>query len=583
MNRRIIVFAMAVMGGGLSFLIVTSVMQPGLLDLTTPSHSDFYRYFLISEKRWLPSDWLAPRPLMLAFLKIAGVFHQPQLLYLVLAIPALLFVSLCPYVVNRVGLAKSRILPWLIFFIVAFGSPYFHQIRQFDFGGMLSGFFAVMATYLGITALNRKDKNCNLVLGALAFCLASIESKPTYSFALLYLALVGVALFKNRKSILIFGGVLIILTWVFVKDKIFGSPFVASAEALSPYAVVVNPVQNFRVLAFYVFHAFTAPLFFATVLSLVTLAACRNWKSAIIPLGLSISAAAPMALLVNRQWESYSWYSTIAIALLVMIAVDRLLLVVRESIRPKVRVGAILVLVALLASIVAHALTRHPSVEWTLTNQTYNRNVLQAMESIEPMADGRKVLIAGIKGPYHPFKNTAYVTQRYPRIGQFDLLLRKSEEEWNRMSHELTNGVHLEQLEKKDYSLMVVFGADGRIVEKVPSSKFGGLTSMSRDVLLVCGMTVNQDPTTVARIIDCLNDAGEFGRAIDIGRQSISLGERQPWIYYHLSKSYIKIGDAENAHALAIKALSIEPGNKTFQRAAEDARESIKGARSIVN
>lgn len=576
MNLRLGTLVTAAIGAIASFLIVATLMQPGLLDMTTPIHSDFYRYFLLSEKRWLPSDWLAPRPLMLAYLKLVGVVHKTELVFVLLAVPAMMFVSLIPFITNHVGLTRSRVLPWAAFFVVTFGSPYFYQIYQFDYGGMLSGMFASLAVFLGIVALTKNGPHTRYMLSALALALASVESKPTYAIALLYLAFVGVLLFKDRKSIQMVSGVALILLWVFLKDKVLGSPFVADASASSPYAVVINPMQNISVLAFYITHAFTGPLMLVAALSLLTLAAIKEWKLLAITLGLCITASAPMALLVNRQWESYAWYSTVVIALLVLYAVDRVLRMSLEAEHPRVRVAAKLALVLLMLGVCAHALARHPSVDWTLENQSYNRNVLQALALIDSPTDGRKLLMAGIKGPYHPFKNTAYVSKQYPRIGQFDTLLRRAEEPWNRMSNEQTNGVYLDQVEMDNYSLAIVFGHDGRIVQKITSLNLKQMSSNDRDSLLVCGRTVGNDPTAVAQLIECMNHAGEFKRAIEVGQATLGLAEKQYWIYYHLSMSYLGAGNPHDAFKLANKALVAEPGNEVFQRAVKAAKAKIE-------
>lgn len=461
--------------GAICFLIVTNFMQPGSLDMVTPTHSDFYRYFLLSQEPWLPENWLAPRPLMLAYLKIVGIFDQPKALYLSLAAPALLFLVLIPCVANRLELTKSSALSWSLFFFVAFGSPYFYSTYQYDFGGMLSGLFATLAVYSGVLVQKRSnEKGLRFFPLGLMLCLCSVESKPTYSIALLYLSLVGAVLFKNKRSLALFGGVLLILCFTFAKDRFLGSPFLASADEQSPYTVVIDPARNLQVLAFYVSHSFTPPLALAAAASLATLVVCRKWKLAIITLILGMTASAPMALLVNRRWETYAWYSTVITALLIMFAADRLLLLWRKSDKSRTRTAAAFMLVVLWISVLMHAMIRNPGVEWTLRNQAYNRNVLQVLETMEPAAGNGKILIAGLKGPYHAFKNTAYVQQQYPQRGQFDVLLNKSEKEWNRMSsREQTNGVYSDQVKMDAYSSIVVFNDEGRISEVKNSQKEG--------------------------------------------------------------------------------------------------------------
>jgi tetratricopeptide (TPR) repeat protein len=559
-----------------SFIIVSSLIQPGTLDLLTPTHSDFYRYFLLSEVRWLPANWLAPRPLMLAYLKIAGIFHEPRALFFLLCVPALLFVASIPYVATKAGYAKSEILSLAVFFLAAFGSPYFYSTFQFDYGGMLSGLFAMGAIYFGFAALGREDRHYYATLPAILFCLLSVESKPTYSLALLYLGLVAAVLVKGRQSKLLLAGALLVLCWSFIKEKLLGSPFVASSDAPSPYAVVVNPLRNLQTLWFYMVQTFTVPLAVTASLSTLVLLARGEWKLAVVMVLLTASASAPMALLVNRQWASYAWYSTVVIALLAMMATGRLTTTIRSDQRPALKALAALVLLAIVASVTAHAFTRHASVEWTLANQQYNRNVLEALDGVSADDGLGKILIAGIQGPYHPFKNTAFVTLRYPRLGHFDFLLRKGEKEWNQMSHELTNGIYLDNLTPAQYSRIIVFDGLGKIASTLPATELEQLSEQQRSALLVCGTTRLEDPAEIARIIGCLNDAGEYERAQSLGSTYIALGERQPWLYYYLSKSYLATGKAQRAGELLKSALAVEPENPQFKLALSAVEPEIR-------
>lgn len=562
-------YSLTIVGGlaVLFFVLVGLFFQPGEIDLFTPTHSDLYRYLVISDNRWLPANWLSPRLFSIAYLKIAGMIHQPELFFFLLALPALCFVILLPYIVIRTGLSKKGVLPLAAFFFVSFGSPYFYPHFQFDFGGMLSGFFAVLAVGFGFKAVKESDdSSAYWWFMPMLFSMLSVESKPTYSFLLLALAFSGAVFVRGNRSKGLFIGVLFVVCWVFIKDKLLGSPFVASSDAASPYAVVIDPIKNIKLLVFYMKNAFTVPLVLSTLLASIALLIYREWKLLILLAVLIVSASAPMALLVNRSWDTYAWYSTIIIGVLIMVTVSRLLVTFNENRNTRNKLLAATALLLIFIGLIAHALSRHTVVEWTLANQHYNRNVLSALNLISESGE-RKILLAGIQGPYHPLKNTAFVERVFPNVGKFDVLLRKNESVWNDMSHEQTNGIYLDKVNWADYSTVYVFDEKGRVIAKQAADKIVVMPGYKRDLFLYSGQLVDNnfsDPTFVTKAIEILNNNEEYDDSIALGRIAVDLGEKQPWLYYHLARAYQLQGDPKKAVDLLNKALKLEPGNARF-------------------
>jgi hypothetical protein len=567
------------------FIVVVILFQPGELDLISPQHSDYYRYFMASESRWLPTHWLAPRPLSLAYVKIAGIFHRPDILFMLLSLPAMCFIVSLAYVTIKSGLIQGRMLPLVAFYFVSFGSPFFYLIFQFDFGGMLSGFFAVLAISFGLKVVKEKnDSSAYWWSMPMLFTMLSIESKPTYSFSLLLLAFIGSVLIKGYKSKAMFLGVLFILGWVFIKDKLLGSPFVASSSTVSPYAVVINPIKNIQVLAFYMKNAFTLPLFCITLLASMVLLFYRKWKLLGVFVVLAISASIPMALLVNRQWDTYAWYSTVIIGVLIMVAVSHLLVEIDEGRNIKNKALATITLLLISIGLVTHALSQHNTVEWTLSNQHYNRNVLSALNLISNGVGEQKILIAGIQWPYNPFKNTEFINRVFPKIGKFDVLLRKNERVWNEMSHEQTNGIYLDKVNWSDYSTIYIFDKMGHIVAKQTTDNIKSMPQYKQSLLLYCEQlneNGSSDPTSIAKAIECLNNNEEYNDSIALGKIVFDLGEKQPLIYFYLAKSYQATGDTQKAIDLLNKALKLEPGNILFLSTLTENQSKIN--KGIIN
>ena len=568
------------------FVVIAMLFQPGEMDLINPQHSDFFRYFMISESRWLPASWLAPRPLMLAYLKIAGIFHRPEILFMLLALPAMCFVALLAYFVTRSGLTQGGILPLVAFYLVAFGSPFFYPIFQFDYGGMLSGFFAVLAVSFGLKGV----RECNGDSAywwfiPIFFSMLSVESKPTYSFLLLSLAFSGAVFIKGNRSKGLFIGVLITLCWVFIKDKLLGSPFVASSDAASPYAVVIDPIKNIHVLVFYIKNAFTTPLVWSTLLASIVFLVNREWKLLSLFVVLAISASMPMALLVNRQWDTYAWYSTAIIGVFIMVTFGRLLATINDSQNIKHKALAAFTLLLISVSLIAHVCTRNPVVERTLAYQQYNRNVLSAL-NLPNESGGGRILFAGIQGPYHPLRNTAFVERVFPKVGKFDVLLRRNERAWNEMSHEQINGIYLDKVNWADYSTIYVFDENGSMAAKLATDEIAGMAGYKRDLIFFCEQLKKanfSDPSYVVKAIECLNNNEEYGGSIALGENAVDLAEKQPWIYFHLAKSHQAVGETQRAGDLLNRALKIEPSNSLFLSALTENQSKIHKGLSNAN
>jgi hypothetical protein len=553
------------------FILITMLFRPGELDIFTPSHSDLYRYFVISQERWGPGNWLYPRPLMLAYLKLAGLFGKPEALFFIIAAPSVIFVTLVIWTVKKIGLIEYRLVPIFTFSFVVFGSPLFYPHFQYDYGGMLGGIFATMAVVSGWISINNKSKQSEFWWFSPVFLtMLSVESKPNYSFLLLFLALISTVITKSSRSKWLATGVASVLIWVFLKDKIIGSPFVSFNGADSPYSVIINPWLNIQALWFYVKNSFTLPLLFSILAAGATLILAGRIKLLFILLALSVVASMSMALIPNRLWDTYAWYSTVVLGVLVMIASSQVMNDIKQNISLANKLRSIMMLLVIMLGLFAHALIRHPAIEWAITNQHYNANIQSDLKKIK--ADGKdKILLAGIQGPYHPLKNTKYIHSVYPGLSNFDVLLRRSEAAWNQMSHEQSNGIYLSEARIYDYSKIYLFGSDGRQNSVFSLDEVVKLNKMELHLILLCGRYNFNDPTNYAKAIECLNDNEEYENSIKLGREAVNFGDIQPWIYFHLAKAYMATGDNQNSIKLLIQALTKDSDNEIFKKTLSEA------------
>jgi hypothetical protein len=553
----------------LFFVIIGLFFQPGEIDLITPSHSDGYLYLTMANDQWFPARWLSPRPLLYVYLHLIGLIHQLDIFFLLLTLPAFCFLTLLLSLVMKAGLSKQHLLPIAAFFFVSFGSPLFYPHFQLDVGGMLGACFAVLAINSALNAIKEKEgDSVYWWFMPIFFTLLSIESKPNYSFLLLSLAFIGALLVRGYRSKGIFVGVLSVICWVFIKDKLLGSPFLVSSETVSPYAVIIDPVKNIQALGFYIKNSFTTPLVWVCLLASIILLAHREWKLFSLFVILTLSASMPMALLVNRLWDTYAWYSTVIIGVLIMVAVSRLLDTINKKLNTFNKVLAITALFLISIGLMAHAFTQSHTMNWTLTNQHYNRNLMSALNRINTQGE-RKILLVGIHGPYHPLRNSVFMRQAFPNLGNFKVLLRKDELFWND-NIKKTKGIYLEEVNWADYSAIYSFDNDGRTVTRLTPDEIAKMPNDLRIVFLYCDQNIDMkshDATQVAQIIECLNNNNEYDAAISIGTSVGDIGKNQPWLYYHLAKSFQMKGSPITADELLNKALKLEPKNPLFLNA----------------
>lgn len=203
------------------FVSLTVLFRPGYLDIFTPSHSDLYRYYVISQERWVTSSWLYPRPLMIAYLSLVGIFGNYKVVFLAIAIPSIIFMALVVRTVKKIGLVENGPLPIAAFMLVGFGSPMFYPHFQLDYGGMLGGVFAVSAIALGWSAITNNDSQTEFWwFLPLFFAMLSVEAKPNYAFGLLYLSFISIVIANGSRPKWLTAGILFILGWVFLKDKL---------------------------------------------------------------------------------------------------------------------------------------------------------------------------------------------------------------------------------------------------------------------------------------------------------------------------------------------------------------------------
>lgn len=563
LNRIVFVYVITV----LAWIVVSLFIKPGYFDPITPSHSDLFRYVMISQEVWGPNSWVFPRPLMIAYLKIIGITNNQPLFFLLLTLPAVLFVSTLLVTVESLIQRQLTLLSMVAYFAIVFGSPLFLAIAQYDFGGSLAG----ILTCLSIVIFKRLDTQSpekfwlNLVLPVVLFWV-SIETKPTFAISMLgaITALVVVQKF-SRKSIYLLLVALSVVAAVFIKDALLGSKFIQLGNGSDVYTVGIDPVKNISLLAFYIRAGFPDVLLTGLVIVGVILALTGNKTALMAIVFVAIGAAVPMALLINRQWDIYGWYPQVVLALSFAIAIS---LIQEKNRVTTVRSKALMLIIPgllIICSAMLYSFKESNTTTWTVSNQKYAGNILLSMSSLD-FSPGRKYFFANISGPYHPFKNTRYIKSTNMPMTDFDVLIRESERAWNDMSHEQTNGVYISSLDVNEYDTYYVFDSDGRIKQELDQTEIQKLSRLQIEALFLCGVSAKSklDALSISKTIECFNKEGMYDSSIAFFESGQPLNEEFSWLYYHYAQALHYKGKNNEAMESIKKAINAEPNNAVF-------------------
>jgi hypothetical protein len=248
---------------------------------------------------------------------------------------------------------------------------------------------------------------------------------------------------------------------VFLKDKIIGSEFVSS-DSGDVYEVSLNFTKNIFAVAKY-YSAVLTPNFIPG-LALLYLYCFLNKKInvfCLLMLLCSMAAIAPMALIPNRVMDLYSWYIIIFLFAPILVINNS-----RINIFPHYQkyITAVILLFILFGSF-THSKFLPGKTAWIISINEYNSNVMKSLDILKtfsPQLNGRKILVSGLKGPYHAFKNEAFI-ELVSKFDKYTILLRKSERDWNNMSKEMADGSYLDEVELMSFDYYIIYAKDGTI------------------------------------------------------------------------------------------------------------------------
>lgn len=535
------------------------LLFPGFLDPAAPSHDDLYRYFLISQAKWEATDWLTPRPLMIVFLHLlGGIIKTPTALWAVLSFTSVFFIATLLRFVERFFTAKLPPINIFFYALLIFSLPSSWEIHQLDYGGMLSGILCVVGLTVFATRLRtRAEADASLFIGPFLIYWLALETKPTFSILILAVSIVFAAHRRDTISTVAMVAVLLISVLVFLKDKFLHSPFVGAAGA-GVYEVRISFSHNCSALTKYLTAAVPYP--FLPGLSIIYAIGVINkrtrWITCLAPV-LAVTAIAPMALIPNRVLTLYAWYASVFFLLplvLLPLAVGMQRFAAAHNI-------AFVGIAALLAGHWWFTSCSEASSSYFYATSKYNRNVqdsLDVLRAKSPHLNTSPILISGLRGPSHAFRQQAYI-KACSGLAEYTLLLRASERAWNTSARHLGNTAQLNELDVDAYDTFVVYGEQGTIRYMLSKEQVHAVPAAWREAVLFCGAALNypdMPSVEIDRVMACFDHSAEYGAAIRLG-DSPGVPERLgPVGLYHLARALIQTGDHARARAHLERALS---------------------------
>lgn len=560
----------------LAGLIIGRVLVfPGFFDPSVPSHSDLYRYFLLSQEQWISDRWLLPRPLMIAFLQLLGVLRRPELIWGVLSMTSVCFATALVILLQKLSHFRIHNVSIFLYSVVIFSLPSSFEIYQLDYGGMLAGILSILAIVLW--RANAESNSPKIIVGVLILYWFSLEMKPTFAAVMVCLALVEVILRKDRKSLLLLVGVVGVSIGVILKDRYLGSPFLDFSDEAGVYSVRISPLKNLHALWIYIKAAIPIhilPGLVAAYFVMLLLGFKIRWV--VLLLVLSVAAVVPMILIPNRTLELYSWYSGMLACVPFLYVFSAITTESRPTHNGRFLLSASMGYLCLVVATIGLAVTSKgnlPVAKYDHFYSSYNKNVLASLKTLgdmSPRFSSGQILISGLRGPFHAFKNRRFVVNASLINPNYILLLRKSEREWNKMSHEMGSGIYSDEIDLAGFDQYIIYDHDGNISKILDSDDFNSIPAWQRIPVLICNMDVRSEKLTLdllEKLLPCLDETMEADFIIN-AVSNIDMKGLSPLAHYFIGKAYQLKG--ENAVAREHYILSLQAGeNIWFRRALE--------------
>ena len=571
-------FASKFLLAAIAMLAAQWILMPGYVALDLPAHSDLWRYYVLSQEQSLKAAIISPRPLMLVFLHLLKIFKSPEIFFIVLNLPAVMFASSLAVAMEKVW--EKQIPSILMGFgcLLIFGMPTFYELNPLDFGGMLAGVVFSLAlfwiSHLRNGRVEIRIPQDLIIFGVLS--VISVETKPTFIVIFPFLPLILYRRASNKKVLLMIVASIIAISCSVAKDLILKSPFIRfSGGSGDPYYVGHSIGPILLALAQYV--KCIAPIAWAPVVILsIYLAAKKNRMSAVAIVVSPILVIAPMCLIPSRVLPMYSWFATALLVLSVLCAL-------RSLLPAKWQWTLVLSTAVLFVPTVFGSQPNQEVVPWIKANQTFNRNSLKGLNAIlERVAPGERVLIVGRFMPYSPFQNDEFV--RLISHVSFDWKIAYPVERAPlvAMSKDTHRMIPQASVDLHQFDRVAIFSSNG-VLERFSSVRdFTLMDKGELEATFYCGDQLSNPNLAdrASRVMSCLNDIGEFDASVKYG-DGVPLDVRNQWTWFMYGRANEGVKSYETAYESYRRAYSIEHA-KVFQEAMDSALANLRKTQGAV-
>lgn len=435
------------------YLLVAGAFSPGYIALSTPLHSDLFRYFEISQQPFDSKLWASPRPLMLAMLRVLdtgdfGLFHIMLLAVSVLLPVFMLAVLECAL---RTRIGKGGVIAFLALCYVL---PSFYELAPLDFGGALSGIVACIA----VMVLAKKNGWASVIAYAL-LTWVSLEFKPSYAFVLCLVPIFIKWGASKKEMFPASAAAFLVSVAVFMKDRWLGSSFVGvGAASGGSYELLGKPAIMFDAGMFYAQRLFSLATWLLIVACAVYVARRMGWRPVVALAALALMAIVPLLLIPNHRFVMYAWYPASVLLLLVPLAASQ----VPQGRWRAAWLWGLAMGVLLSCWSESRFLTMHRS--WYVHNQQLNANVIESLRQVQAqVVPGERVLISGRLGPYVPYKNDAFIGRFMPQGATWTVVTPPSEDVLIAMSPNTKRYVPMSALDGAEFDKHIEYDQAGRI------------------------------------------------------------------------------------------------------------------------
>ena len=183
---------------------------------------------------------------------------------------------------------------------------------------------------------------------------------------------------------------------------------------------------------------------------------------------------------------------------------------------------------------------------------TFNGNVMASLDRLyqdDVELSSQRILVAGMRGPFFPFRYRNFIQDRTHLSDGYVVLLRKSEAAWNDQSRHMGASIYAEKLDVNAFDKYVIYDESGTISRILSREAMTAMPSWQRVPTLVCNMNLSIHQIHRGVFGNYCSFPGRCGRECPrLGScQACRASKLTPVLHYYLGHAYTSTGDISAA------------------------------------